>query len=320
MEIQDLHEGTDFTEVKKDQEPSKPETNYHADLTDTLSGDIRKEETVQAKPINPDDFTADFTEQTRDIENTNIQADQKKDPVKEDKKATPAAAPKDASKNATVARLFKPEVVLQTFNAFAGRGGAMINKNNPDFLKFDRADQDDIGILLKNTAEEEDWSMFPTKYLLIFLVAIIIVGKIINRNKPKQVEAAGTTNLPNPEQDKIITELQQSVKELREQNAMMQQLLNKKTSGPGNTDFYREAPPVTKIDDDIPEVPGRFFRGYDLDKISWSENGALIDPDKAGTKGYTDDGKKMGVISQEIRELRNAWKLYHELKTESAAA
>ncbi len=299
MEIKDMTEGKDFVEIKDI--PVQNNIPDDEDLSDILSEKIRVEKKVESQEVNADDFTSDFKDKP---------AAAAKDEKKDNPVAKEEIKDKEAEKNAAATRLFQPDVVLQTYNAFTGRIGAVVNKKNPDCLKFDDEDTKDIGILLKNTAEEEGWSRFPTKWLLIFLVAVILVGKILMWNKPKQVEAAANNNLQqaNQEQaaapagqDKLIEQMNANMNELREQNRLMQALLDKKIDESPKNNF--------KAADVAPE---QMYKGYDLEKISFTEKGALVDPDKAGQKGYTDDGKKVGLISHADKDVHRQWKLYQK--------
>jgi hypothetical protein len=308
MDIEELTEGNGFEKIKdgpKQESPDpeiKPEKKYHSDIADSLEGDIRKEEPIKTAAVNADDFTADFSQPSEPAA-PDRQEPEKKNPV--------TTQPTGNDKNAAAARLFKPDMVMQMYNAITGRIGKVINSKNPDCLKFNKEDTDDIGVLLKNTAEEENWSQFPTKWLLIFLVGLILVGKIIMWNKPpKEVEANTTNNnLPNPEQIALIETLQSNIKELQEQNKMMQQIID--------AGMFKKKPDYFEPEQREDQL-GRYYKGYDMEKISFTENGALIDPDKAGTKGYTDEGKKMGIVSQDVRDIHKNWKIYQELKETTA--
>lgn len=313
MDIEDLNEGTAFTEVKNDQQEKVLWKND--DLEDVLSEEIKIEAPVTTNEVNEDDFITDFSDSPG-----NAAVENKKDETKETAKEKRIVQPvSEEEKNKAATRLFRPEVVLQTYNAFTGRIGKVINKKNPDCLKFDNEDMSDIGILLKNTAEEEGWSSFPTKWLLIFLVAIILVGKIIMWNKPPahlQQQQQQVQNIqapaeqqqqqvafkPDPGQEKIISELQENIQMLQQQNKLMQDIIDKKledrkseTSSPG-------------------AAPNRMYKNYDLEKISFTENGALIDISKIGQKGYSPLGKKYGIISHEMQDVHKQWKRYQLFK------
>src|SRR5690242_15673968 len=123
MNPEDLIEGKDFTEVK-----IQPAQNNAGGLGDVLDEEVEKPVHVESAKINEDDFTSDFTEIPPVKEEEKIKPEKKVE-----KKEDPAVV---HDKNAAAARLFKPEVVLNTFNAITGRIGKVINKKNPDCLRF----------------------------------------------------------------------------------------------------------------------------------------------------------------------------------------
>jgi hypothetical protein len=275
-------------------------------ISDIIIEEVVRENVEENTNVNLDDF-----EDTQDVTDTPV--DEPK-PAKEPEPTPPVNDPPpnlDHPKNKAVSKLMNTNTIITFYNVVAGRAGKMFNKKNPDCLKFDDEDKEDVGLLLKATVEEENWAGVPAKWLLLMVIVVLVVGKIFAWNTP-----AGQKNLSNPEADKKIGELEtkllaieqkhtetlQLVATLQEQNQLLKNLLDKKT---GN------AP-----------APAKYFRGFDLSNPAmFTKNGALIDPSKAGQKGYTDEGKKMGYISQSDREIFAKWKEYQDyLDSQDVAA
>lgn len=257
----------------------------------------------------------DFEDAVDESDNVTVETD-KKDPVKTDPapkgtKDNPLRQedPDAKNKQGAITRLMKPGVVMHVFNSFAGRTGKLINKNNPDFLKFDREDKEDIEILLTETVAEENWTGFPTKYLLLGMVALILVAKIFSWNKVPTAKIENTGTSESGDHDKKLQQLMQNFEKLeaqqkliQEQNDLLRALLDKQISGKsiGQKTSNESGP------------PSKMYKGYDLSKISFTEKGAIIDPAKAGQQGYTDQGKKQGIPSKEEQDVKKQWHLYQK--------
>lgn len=281
-------------------------------VKDILDEEVVKDEVIENVKVDDDDFVVDKFDDNPAEPVVEKVKEKIVEPVVE--KAKDIHVP-NVEKNTVVARLFKPEIVMKTWNIIGGRVGKMVNSKNPDCLKFDAEDTEDIGILLKETAKEEDWSAFPTKWILLFVVGLIIVGKIIMWNKPQQQRqvAESVNKAPGeiPAQyEKLIAQMSDTINEVKEQNKLLRSLLDKKVE--------RE-PIVHHIPVQKP-VPKQNYKGYDFEKISFSENGALINPEMAGQQGYTPEGKKVGFVSNEIKDVHEKWKLYQEHKENMVAA
>jgi len=271
----------------------------NANVKELLDEDVEQNDVEENTDINTDDFEVDNFHEAKN------NGKDKKDNTKTAGNPSPNPNPepvRDERKNAAVARLMKPKVIIGVYNSVAGRIGKMVNKTNPDCLRFENEDVDDLGILMEETVKEENWSGVPTKWLLLIVVAVILVGKIMMWSKPKEIKNAGIINPGNnnnatpPGIEKMMESMNKNIQELQEQNKLLRSLLDKKVS-------------TDKVPD---KKPQRFFKNYDLNKISFTKNGAIIDPSKAGKKGYTDAGAKMGIPSYEEKEVYEYWKIYRQ--------
>lgn len=284
-------------------------------ITDILEEDINETTVEQNTTINDDDF-----EDSDGGSTTNTSEDPEEKTV--DPQPDPPVTKKDPPaqndpKNKAVARLMNPATILSFYNIVAGRIGKSFNTKNPDCLKFDQEDTEDIGLILKDTVEEENWSRFPSKYLLLIVLALIIVGKIMSWNKAP-VQRVNAGNSPNPELEKQVLELTEKIstseklmsdmlkgfEALKEQNELLKSILENKTGMKTGTTTNK-----------------KIFKGHDLsDPDLFTENGAIRDRKKIGQKGYTSTGVKMGIPSQEEKETYAAWKLYQENMNEEFEA
>lgn len=271
------------------------------DITDILDEDVKKEEVNENTEIKKDDFTdVDFEEgdpaPVDPKKNAKILTLEKV----EEKKPEPV----NENKQGAVARLFKASTVMLFYNAVAGRVGSMANKNNPDCLKFNRQDTDDIGILMEETVKEENWSGFPTKWLLLIIVGLILVGKIFSWKKkpadPNQVALDQSKQLQ--EQTVMITQLQENLKAMQDQNKLLLEIVHtNKGKSP------KEKEPVAMV------KAKKIYKGFDLSKRDlFTEKGAMIFPEMAGQHGYSKIGAKSGVPSNEEKDIWEKWKQYQE--------
>lgn len=278
-------------------------------LTDIIDEEIDRIEVEENKSINKDDFLdTDPPAGDPDAETDEDPEAAGSPPAKTDK---PAAV--DVPKNKAISNLMNTGTIITFYNVMAGRTGRIINSNNPDCLKLDAEDSEDLGVILKSTVEEENWSRFPTKYMLLIVVALIVIGKIFSWNKPAaKISAAAGSSAGDPEalrqlNDKLagmerkFGELATTLDAVQKQNILLQGLLDKATGKRSGQ------PPVSR------------YKGHDLSNPNlFSENGALIDPSKAGQKGYSSSGKKMGIPSAEEADIYERWKAYQEWILEAA--
>lgn len=276
---------------------NKKESSETPDITQVIDEEVNKSTVQENTKVNFDDFEDAAEEPIKETV---------KDPVKKDD-ANPLQVDQDnaKSKQSAVTRLMKPGMLILFYNSVAGRTGKIINPKNPDCLKFDKKDEDDIGILLEETVKEEDWRGFPTKWLLLIIVGMIIISKIFAWNKPKEVEGTKILEI-EAGYKKTIDAMQQGLDEMKKQNELLMAMIEKKS---GNHHA------LSKV-----EGPAKIFKGYDLSKISFTDKGALIDPDMKGKKGYTDEGKKQGIPSNEEKEVKKQWMLYKEYHKEEIEA
>lgn len=306
----DLHE-----EVKNDQEPGAPAGN---DYSSVLLEDVETENVEENKEINQNDFVVESLDidpaKEEEKKNVEIKPDVKPEPE------TKKDAPVNTQRNAAVTRLMKPQLMMTFTNMLLGRAGAIIKPDNPDFLKLNKPDREDLGVIMGDAVQEGNWGGVPAKWLLLGLVILIIAGKIWNRNKKadtieteeKKEIASGAASA---DIQKLIARFDEHQKEtrgyideLKEQNRFLKELLDKKLE----RGMLKEKPG----DADHQE---RFYKGHDLSKIEFTEKGAFIDPSKAGKKGYSPRGAKMGIPSEEEKDLYFAWKRYQEFMIEDAA-
>lgn len=249
------------------------------------------------------------------------EADPEKD-IEEEEDPAPAEAPKkpapavviDDPKNRAVSRLMNTNTILTFYNVVAGRIGKTVNEKNPDCLKFDGEDTEDIGIILKDTVEEENWSRFPSKWMLLIVVVLIVIGKIFSWNKKPVVKTLGAGGDPLDLDDikkqlagmqEQFNQVSQTLAAFKEQNDLLKTILDKNLLSAGDTKKT-----ITK--------PG-IYKGHDLSNPNlFTQNGAIIDHTKAGEKGYTKNGAKMGIPSAEENDIYKHWKYYQEFELEVA--
>lgn len=301
-------------EVVSEGSQTTPHESATFDVTQTIDEEVIVTDVKQNNTVNQTDFEDAVDEDPVVKVTEEKKAEVKKEDPPVGSKDNPLAhGEKDAKdKQGAVTRLMKPDVLMHTLNSGLRRTGKLINEKNPDFLVFDKEDKEDIGILLTETVAEENWKGTPTKWLLIIMVGLVLIGKIFSWNKPKAiaVEAKNTES-----ENKLLLQMQQNFEKLEaqqklltEQNDMLRALLDKQISGKAPLHTVEKNTGMPKI-----------YKGYDLSKISFTENGALIDPSKAGQKGYTDQGKKQGIPSDEIKDVKKQWQLYNEYYKEEAA-
>ncbi len=257
------------------------------DITEVLDEEVIQEKAEENTQVDTSDFDVDSFDDKKDPD--------KKDPPMEDPKDPITLTPEAERKQGAASRLMKSSTLTMVYNLVAKRVGAIANPKNPGCLAFDQQDTADINILLEDTVKEENWTGFPTKWLLLIVVALIIVGKIFTWNKPAaKIETSTNTGLPEGDIRMLMSKYDETIKALTDQNKMLQDLLTKKIT----------ADPKPK--------PAHLYKNIDLNNVRFSDNGAIIDPSKAGLKGYTDQGKKMGTPSHEEKELYKRWKEYQE--------
>lgn len=281
------------------------------DFSYVLDEEVNETIVEENTDVNESDFAVenfevkDKDEKIEDPEKKTVRKDP--DPAPEEKKDPPLTQ-KEQEKQGAVVRLAKPTLLISFSNIMLGRLGAIVKPSNPDFLKLNKPDRDDMGIILGDAVAEGKWTGIPAKWLLIGLAILILAGKIWNRNKPAKIESEvkNESAASSPAYDKILAEFQDfrktteaHISELKEQNNLLKGLLDKKV----------DRTKTAQVEDDKRPF---MYKGVDLTKISFTEKGARIYPEKAGEKGYSAGGAKMGIPSQEDKELWFAWKQYKE--------
>lgn len=269
------------------------------DITETLSEEVAQSTEEKATDIKADDFivdTFDVTEKKPD--------DKKPEPKKEEVKAPD-------NKTKAVSRLAKPSTMVAFADIVLVRVGAIFSKRPREYWKLSGEDKEDLSLLLQDTINEGNFSGIPAKWLLLGVVALIILGKVLNMNNPDyqpsekkqvdQVKAEAELKLKYSEE---MDTMRENIESLANQNKQILDLLRK-----GNNEFAEDVEIISET-----KKPDKLYKGYDLDKISFTPNGALVDPSKAGEKGYNDDGTKVGNISKEHKDVHRQWKVYKQFK------
>lgn len=237
----------------------------------------------------------------------------------------------EQNKSSTFARAFKAETAILFFDMLMVRAGGIFTPDKPrEYWAMTVQDKADLSSLLKESASEEEWKGIPTKWLFITILALIIGGKIYHAKNPNVTVAPGSVlpgnDTPAGDQKdpdkKIENELNQAlavhkqnemIQELREQNQLLKGLLDKayndkKTDPPVMTVLRNEETVSHDIADHY------IVNGYDLDVLQFTDKGAIFDPTKANTKGWSPTGVKLGNISQQQKEAFEAWKKYKKEK------
>lgn len=326
----------DIKSVQDTKEPEPVQNNTGNQIEDIVNEEVDQNGAADENTtINDEDFTVD----REDIETE--KAEEKKDPEnkkdpKTENKSTESEAKEEpehvnTKKEGALKRQMKPKLMLTFANVILGRVGGLFNSQQPpSYWQFSKADKGDIEILLGETVEEENLSGMGAKWMLLIVIGIILIVKIMNRNKEWKPDASidykTETNVQAKtiEYEKIYTEararydgknnfdkVQNQIDQLVEQNKLLRKIIDEKILKNSETDFELIKDIKTSI-----KTPskGRFYKNFDLEKISFSKAGAMINPDKAGDKGYSTKGAKMGIPSEEDRDIQKAWEAYHEEK------
>jgi hypothetical protein len=332
------------------QEEQQTDTETVLENNQDAGDDISKivEEEVNATAIdegsaeiNASDFAVEKEQPGQEI--TGELEDQKPpapaEPAGKDQK-TPAADNKNAQdegkskakekaasdKDAAVKRLFKPETVMLFYNMVARKVGAIAKPEYPEIVQLNEQDQKDIGILLGETAEEENWERVPAKWLLLIMVAMKGFEIYFIWNKQHLWPKNKGKGAADPDKDqqlayvreraKIDAELdlkryQETITRLEaliEKQGKQIEMLTQKFAGsvPKNENNIQEV--------SFEEIPARHFRGYDMEIISFKDTGVITDPTKAGLDGYDEKGMKIGRPLAEHKEVFEHFKRYEKFK------
>lgn len=323
-------------------EEKKPETNTEESIAQVFAEDVIALEEIEASEVDESDFSGAKKEDPENPSAENKSTEEKKDTEQPketaEKKKSPEAEKKVDEKNAVVRKMFNPDTALLMFDILAKRGGRMATPDRPDYFRMSDEDRTDFSTLIRLTAEEEDWSAIPTKYLLSIAGAFWVFGKVYKWNKPhlwdekemgnkfvkkgneKEVADAAVSEYIR---EKAKADSESGNKELKEmvrgladqaaqQNKNIQNLLSiiqGNIPGADNIDSTNiHDTPFTEI------PPEKILDGYDMDIIEFTENGALIDASKAGLSGFTMEGMKMGRPTNRDREIWSHFKQYHAWK------
>lgn len=305
----DLHENIPPSGEEKKEQGVAPGAGAQGKITDILDEEVDTEQVEENTEINESDFTVTSFEVEKE-EPKQIEVKQTQEPEKNN---TPEVS---QARQKAVSRLFKADTFLLLANNMLGKAGKAFKPNNPDFLKFTKPDREDLGIILNDTAKEENWAAFPAKYLLIFFLILHLTICIRNRNKqPGSEENQGAGLGAGQDQsalDRVLLQMKEMqetsnkhIAELREQNALLKGLLDKKVE----RDQGRSKKPTK-------EAPERYYKGIDLEGVQFTEAGARIFPEMAGKPGYSKNGVRMGTPPHSEKDLFFVWKRYQEWKSE----
>jgi hypothetical protein len=315
-----LEETPDQEQDKKDQvdpdtqDPVQENTtdidqDPNGDITETLSEEVHEETTEKATDIDMDDFEVDSFE-----EPVKEQKEEKKESTSAGQGAstTPPAAKSEA-----VARAAKPGTIIIFADILLKRLGSTFSKRPKEYWGLSSEDKEDLTLLMSETIREGDFTNIPSKWLLIGVVALIIMAKVMNMNDPDYSPSG--KKIANSEYEKIRIEAEAKAKVDKEVNVILKQVEALKEQNKTLMDLLTEMK-SSKSGIDIAEIisetrnekPEPVWNGYDLRKISFTDKGALIDPSMAGKPGYTPEGKKMGQISREHKELHKKWERWNE--------
>lgn len=307
-------------------------------MEDLLSEEPESHEHTAAKgQVNDDDFSVDnfdipaAAEEKKPAEAkpqaepetvVRVEKETTKDP--EGKTVVKEVTTTEHNKHSAFVSAFKPEVAILFGNMMLERVGGVFWPDKPrSYWSLSPQDRADLAVLTRESASEGSWSGIPSKYLLMFIVLLIVGGKIYHANRPTPPGQGDPQNKPSDGSDPVgeakrrfdegkssqeakngpdeaVSKLNIQIKALEEQNSLLKRLLDKKVE-------EAKAVPFEDIIEPL-KTGGNIYKGYDLDVISFTKNGALIDPTRAGTKGFTSDGKRVGQPSKEILELWGVWK------------
>lgn len=304
-------------------------------IENVLSEDAEKFEHQQNTEVNQDDFKVeDFNtpvEEKKEEEKPPIE-EKKPEPVaenKEEKKEEPKPEEKkltkeEEKKNEVVARLMKPDTLIAFGDILLVRIGGLLTPDKPrEYWALTAQDKKDLTYLLGETIKEENWTHIPTKYMLFFLIVLILGGKALNMNKP--YKKSGDQKEPEEKKsakenyDNIVAERKQKQmnekldqankrnQELEKEISNLRNLLNKKQDA-GFTP-YEEIKDVERY-----YKPKGSKTTYDLETMQFTPRGAVIEPENAGKKGYTKEGARMGIPSYEMQDVFAKWKEYQAIK------
>ncbi len=302
-------------EEKAVTEPFQQPVNEHK-FAKLLDREIETHETVINNTVNEDDFTLDQEDFDPEEKET------KTDPKKET--APSSEVPASTEKSEAFKRLMKPNVILTFADMMLRRADALTPSLPKGYWGLTKLDKADLSVLIQESAEEGNWTGIPAKYLLMAVLSMIIMGKIFGMKEAKKnpqnfnIEQTGRNEEPVNDYDKIRQEIKsknysdakkeneqkQIIDALMEQNKLLKNMIEKLMDQQDNSKEVKFAMHTQSKEG--------FFKGFDLNRISFSPNGALINPDMAGQKGYTDRGIKTGTPSQADQELRKQYELYHE--------
>lgn len=293
-----------LTEGTNDERQAVPVDDRRKALIEMVQEDIEQDDTQENTKVNLDDF--DDAPARKDADPEPAKNPPPADPEKS--KTDPAPSPVNNARNSAVSRIMKPNTVLTFFNVMAGRIGKVANPKNPDCLKLDDEDKEDLGVVFADAVEEENWSRFPAKWMLLICVALILVGKIFSWNRKPEEKISKGDNSAELEalNAKIITlernqeQNLQIIDELKKQNKFLQQLAG------------QEKKTGTK-------APDRFVGEFDLKNPNlFTSKGAIVRPEMAGKKGFSPTGAKVGAQSQEEKQLYQQWRAYQDHIRESS--
>lgn len=337
MENEGPENNQENQEEKKETGGAASSGEYQAEgknIEDIVSEEVTEDEQKeQNQNINQDDFTAsaeDLGAEGPNEQNENRKKTTEKNPEEkpEEKKETPVDS-QEAFK-----RQMKPKTMITFGNILLGRVGAMFSKQPKEYWKITGEDREDLEIIMDDAVAEGNFSGMNPKWMLVIVLGIILIAKIFNANKPWTPEGKVENKSEEKKEqhsekdaEKIYAEtrarwdaknnfdkVMETLEALKEQNKLLMKIIDEKIPLAAK-DFDEAVKKETRKKD----LEGRMYRAtngklYDLERISFTEKGALIDPDMAGQDGYTTEGKKQGIPSKNEKDLKAAWEMYQEQK------
>ncbi len=311
------------------------------EFNSVLDEEVNEQENIKEnKDIDEDDFRTDsFDNPSKPIEEKKAPENKENEAKNENNNTeqTEGGQPNtEPGKEGAVKRLMKPGVLMAFADTMLVRAGSLVNKEqHPDHWRFNKQDKADLQIILGETIEEEKWSGIRSLYLLIIVLALIVWTKWQGRNDPYKPNQVEQTTPEKKDFNKIVAEtkshenknadfgewksymetMKKNMEELQKQNAYLKEVIETKlfnANGVQSADQIRQAAELkNKM---YGKAEGTFFKGYDLSKITFTKNGAIVDASKIGTDGWTDRGVKNGRPTPEDKEVKEQWEIYQAKK------